>query len=77
MQDMIFSKLISAGIASIILGGFYLLLELQTGSVGYFLFAIIYAFIGNIVYGIPVSFFSDYVIKKIGRIRFLLASLPI
>jgi hypothetical protein len=75
MKDMIFSKLISAVIASIILGGFYLLLELKTGSGGYFLFAIIFSFIGNIVYGIPVSFFSDYVTKKIGRIRFLLASL--
>ncbi|MGG0792180.1 hypothetical protein ABE132_26530 [Peribacillus simplex] len=59
MKDMLSTKLKSVLIVSSILGGFFLLLELRTGSPIYFIFAMVYAFIGNVVYGLPVSFLSD------------------
>ncbi|MFI8496854.1 DUF6843 domain-containing protein [Peribacillus butanolivorans] len=75
MKDMFSTKLKSVLLVSIILGAFFLLLELRTGSAIYFIFVMIYAFIGNVVYGIPVSFLSDFATKKIGKNRFIFASL--
>ncbi|WP_260287842.1 DUF6843 domain-containing protein [Peribacillus aracenensis] len=75
MKDMLSTKLKSVLIVSSILGGFFLLLELRTGLPIYFIFVMVYAFIGNVVYGIPVSFLSDFVTMKIGKNRFIFASL--
>ncbi|MGE7187098.1 DUF6843 domain-containing protein [Peribacillus sp. NPDC006672] len=75
MNDMFSTKLKSVLLVSIILGGFFLLLELRTGSASFSIIVMIYAFIGNVVYGIPVSFLSDFATKKIGKNRFIFASL--
>ncbi|MGE7763274.1 DUF6843 domain-containing protein [Peribacillus sp. NPDC097895] len=70
MKDIFSTKLKSVLLVSIILGGFFLLLE-----PGIFIIVMIYVFIGNVVYGIPVSFLSDFATKKIGKNRFIFASL--
>ncbi|RFU60776.1 DUF6843 domain-containing protein [Peribacillus glennii] len=75
MERMIFSKFKSAVGSSIILAVLYLLMELWIGFTGYVLFVLIYAFIGNVIYGIPVSILSDFATKKMKKSRFIFACL--
>ena len=70
MQNIISRKIKSVLVVSVILSGFFLLWEPWM-----FIPVLIYAFIGCAAYGIPVSFLSDFVTKKAGRYRFVLASL--
>ena len=70
MQEILSRKIKSVLVVSVILSGFFLLLERWM-----FVIVLIYAFIGCAVYGIPVSFLSDVVTKKAGPYRFVLASL--
>ncbi|MFJ7744722.1 DUF6843 domain-containing protein [Peribacillus sp. NPDC097295] len=70
MQEILSRKIKSVLVVSVILGGFFLLLEPWISII-----VLIYAFIGCAVYGIPVSFLSDVVTKKAGPYRFVLASL--
>ncbi|MFJ7637895.1 DUF6843 domain-containing protein [Peribacillus sp. NPDC097225] len=70
MQHIISRKIKSVIVVSVILGGFFLLLEPWM-----VIPVLIYAFIGCAVYGLPVSFLSDFVTRKSGRYRFVLASL--
>ncbi|MGE7780432.1 DUF6843 domain-containing protein [Peribacillus sp. NPDC097264] len=70
MQHIISRKIKSVIVVSVILGGFFLLLEPWM-----VIPVLLYAFIGCAVYGLPVSFLSDFVTKKAGRYRFVLASL--
>lgn len=70
MQHIISRKIKSVIVVSVILGGFFLLLEPWM-----FIPVLLYAFIGCAVYGLPVSFLSDFVTKKAGPYRFILASL--
>ncbi|MGE7602545.1 DUF6843 domain-containing protein [Peribacillus sp. NPDC097675] len=70
MQHILSRKIKSVLVASVILSGFFLLLERWM-----FVIVLIYAFIGCAVYGVPVSFLSDVVTKKAGPYRFVLASL--
>ncbi|MFJ7850017.1 DUF6843 domain-containing protein [Peribacillus sp. NPDC097206] len=70
MQHIISRKIKSVIVVSVILGGFFLLFEPWM-----VIPVLIYAFIGCAVYGLPVSFLSDFVTRKAGRYRFVLASL--
>lgn len=70
MQQIISRKIKSVIVVSVILGGFFLLLEPWM-----FIPVLLYAFIGCAVYGLPVSFLSDLVTKKLGTFRFVVASL--
>ncbi|MFJ7678647.1 DUF6843 domain-containing protein [Peribacillus sp. NPDC097198] len=70
MQEIISRKIKSVLVVSAILSGFFLLLEPWM-----VIPVLIYAFIGCAVYGLPVSFLSDFVTKKIGKYRFVVASL--
>ena len=70
MQHIISRKIKSVIVVSVILGGFFLIWEPWM-----FIPVLLYAFIGCAVYGLPVSFLSDFVTRKAGRSRFVLASL--
>lgn len=70
MQEIISRKIKSVIVVSVILGGFFLLWEPWMSIP-----VLLYAFIGCAAYGLPVSFLSDFVTKKIGKYRFVVASL--
>lgn len=70
MQHILSRKIKSVLVVSVILGGFFLLLEPWM-----FIPVLLYAFIGCAVYGLPVSFLSDLVTKRLGTFRFVVASL--
>ncbi|PLT31837.1 DUF6843 domain-containing protein [Peribacillus deserti] len=76
MAFKVFSKITTAFFVSILLGLIYQMLEMKSGisfSGGVF-FVIIIAFIGTSIYGIPVSFLSDFITHRIKFNRFIIAA---
>lgn len=70
MQEIISRNIKSVLFVSAIISGFFLLVEPWM-----FIFVLIYAFMGCVLYGIPVSFLSDCVTKRAGKYRFVLAAM--
>ncbi|RFU64199.1 hypothetical protein [Bacillus sp. V59.32b] len=70
-------KLISALFSTLILGFVYFLIAAGLGGLNsaiYTLIVLMYASVGNLVYGIPVSYLSDILTKKLNRYRFIAAA---
>jgi hypothetical protein len=75
MHTNIGGKIFSALYSTLLLGLIYFLIEFSSEEPGvFFLVVMIYAGIGNVIYGIPISFLSDYLTKRAGKYRFILAS---
>ncbi|MDN3019068.1 hypothetical protein PH210_23120 [Paenibacillus sp. BSR1-1] len=67
-------KLKSALFSTLMLSGLFFLSGVIEGSVGAFSIVVLfYAGVGNFLYGIPVSFLSDYLTRKLLKFRFMVA----
>jgi hypothetical protein len=65
-------KLKSAFFTTLILGVLFFLFELiQEGSAVFFILVLFYSAIGNFLFGIPISFLSDFLTKKLIKYRFI------
>ncbi|QGQ48192.1 DUF6843 domain-containing protein [Metabacillus sediminilitoris] len=75
MHTNIGRKSFAALYSTLLLALVYFLLEFSSEDPGvFFIVVMIYAGIGNVIYGIPISFLSDYLTKRAGKYRFILAS---
>ncbi|WP_223592503.1 DUF6843 domain-containing protein [Neobacillus bataviensis] len=67
-------KLKSALFSTLMLSGFFFLSGVIEGSVGGFSIVVLFfAAVGNFLYGIPVSFLSDILTRKLMKLRFIVA----
>jgi hypothetical protein len=75
MQTSIGRKIFAALYSTLLLGLLFFLLQYSSeGPSAFFLLVMCYAGIGNFVYGIPISLLSDYLTKRAGNYRFILAA---
>ncbi|WP_404445467.1 hypothetical protein LG307_19390 [Sutcliffiella horikoshii] len=71
---MLLRKLVSALFSSIILSiGLLLTSSWNSGEIGYILLVLIFALIGNYIYGVPVSFLSELLTKSLNKSRVYVA----
>lgn len=75
MSATLLIKLKSAFYSTLVLGLLYFLVEIFIdGLSGFFIIAFFFAGIGNFLYGIPVSYFSDFLKNKVDKYKFNIAA---
>lgn len=73
MEVYTVNKIKAALYTSLFLSTFMMIISITDGGLWLFPIVLLYALIGNVVYGIPVSFLSDWLTKKMSRGRMMTA----